>query len=122
MAESLALRFRTRLPVVVAVVVLSVHAAGTALSGLWFGPPLVLALSSALAAGLWAIARAGRRGPLPAGVRWALLAVWLVPPLALWMSVGWEALFPSPREPVVPLDSPWCRTEAEPAAAAGGGA
>jgi hypothetical protein len=114
MAEGVASRRRSRLPLAVAVVVLCAHALGTALSGLRFGPPFVLAVSSALAAGLWAVARVGRGGPLPSGVRWALLAVWLVPPLLLWLAVGWAPLFPPPRDPIMSEPSPWCRQETEP--------
>jgi len=141
MAGSLSSRRRSRWPIAAVVVVLCVHAVGTALSGSRFGPPFVLALSSALAAWLWAVVRVGRRGSLPAGVRWALLAVWLIPPLLLWLAAGWAALFPSPRDPqngpineggsngswaahfpsprnpAEPVPSPWCCEEAEPAAA-----
>ena len=117
MDKRFALIRRNRLPVVVAVVVLSLHAIGMALTGYQFGPVFVLTLSSALAAGLWAV-RACRSEPLPSGVRWSLLAVWLVPPLLLWLLVGWEALFPSPRNPIVKDSSPyWCRVETEPTAA-----
>ena len=100
-----------RLAVAVAALVLSIHALGTALSGLRFGPAFVIALSSVLAVGFWIVVRLGRSGPLPIGVRWALLAVWLVPPLVLWGLVGWTILFPSPLNPVVPC-SPWCYTKA----------
>jgi hypothetical protein len=88
-----------RLPVALAVLVLSAHVVGTALSGLLIGPTFVLVVSSSVAAGLWAVVRAGRTGPLPARVRASLLAVWLVPVALLWAAAGVSqvsaAFFPS---------------------------
>ncbi len=85
-----------RLGIATAIVVLSIHAAGVGLSGRRIGPTFVLAVTSALALGLWLTARAGRTGPLPDPVRMALLVVWLFPLIVFWGFAVYAWAFPAP--------------------------
>jgi hypothetical protein len=92
----------------VALAVLAAHAALTALTGVWVGPAFVLVLSSGLAVGLWATVKVGRRGPLPARVRAALLAVWLVPLALAWVLAVYGVLFRSlPSDVPDGAPDPW---------------